>query len=141
VSREKTRRITFCVEACAASAYETFDAAASQDAAAVCLPPFAARARFEEGHCDAASSNMRASTAPFEVAVGVVPPVLSDRRLRADQSHLTTGRDLLPARLEGARRICRQCVDSHHCATLFTPHVAAYPPGRVHRAVPPHQNR
>src|SRR5262249_37846781 len=24
--------------------------------------------------------------------------------------------------------------------TLFSPHVAAYPPGRVHRAVPPHQS-
>src|SRR5262249_52530879 len=28
-----------------------------------------------------------------------------------------------------------------HCATLFIPHVAAYPPGRVHRAMSPNQDR
>jgi hypothetical protein len=27
----------------------------------------------------------------------------------------------------------------HRCPTLFVPHVAAYPPGRVHRAVPSDQ--
>jgi len=31
--------------------------------------------------------------------------------------------------------------DWNHCPTLFSPYVAAYPPGRVHRAVPSDQNR
>jgi hypothetical protein len=30
---------------------------------------------------------------------------------------------------------------NHSCTILFVRHVAAYLPGRVHRAVPPNQNR
>src|SRR5262249_59040551 len=72
------------------------------------------------------------------------PPPAARRGLPAQRPRLATTHPSSPQGVMTETTLSKKkpAFDSKlQSPTLFSPHVAAYPPGRVHRAVPPHQNR